>query len=185
MITDEMVAPVGRLFKPHGYKGEINFDALYEKNLYTVPGAALFIKIDNILVPFFVEKINGGASGTSFLKLKGIDSDLDALPLVRKEVYALKTFLVEQLEITEEELSIAVEGLNGFEVRTSEEPETAIGEVIDMEEGVEYDYLIVEDSDGRTFHIPFIEEFIEEINEPSGDTKGYIIVSLPEGFLEI
>lgn len=186
MIKEEMVTPVGRLFKPHGYKGELNADITYDASLFDNPKTPFFIKIDNILVPFFVERISGGANGTSFIKLKGIDSDLDALEFNKKEIYALKKFLADKFGMTEDELQYELDGFEGYNVLLSDTG-IRLGIVKYLEDGVEYDYLIVErEGQSGTIAIPFIDEFVEKI-EPSekNDDKGEIIVNLPDGFLEI
>lgn len=181
--------PVGRIFKPHGYKGEMNADIFYGPELFSDPETPFFVKIDNILVPFFVESIGGGTEGTSFLKLKGIDSDLEALTFNRKDLYALKSFVSSLFGVTEEELQLAAEDFRGYEVCDSYDRET-IGVVEGVEEGVEYDYLEVRREDGETLYIPFIDEFVESVVESSEGTdtpekRGKIYVNLPDGFLEI
>lgn len=185
MITDDMVWPVGRIFKPHGYKGEMNVDLNLDKEALEVSKPAFFVKIDNILVPFFVEKAGGGASGTAFIKFKGVDSDKEAAKFDKKEMYVLKSWLSSTLGITEDEFEREANGLKGYEVLLKETGET-LGTVSDVEEGVEYDYLVVTDPLGeKTFSIPFIEEFIEEIEDPKGKEPGRVTVELPEGFLDI
>lgn len=184
MITEDMMAPVGRLYKPHGFKGEINLDTDYSPELFENPKTPFFIKIDNILVPFFVERIGGGASGTAFLKFKGVDSDAEALAFVRKDLFTTKEVLSEFLGVEAGELEEELAGYSGYEVIDAESGQ-AIGTVEDIEEGVEYDYLIVGRAEGEPLSIPLVEEFVKEIRYPDGDGKGRVAVSLPEGFLEI
>lgn len=185
MITDEMVVAVGRLFKPHSFRGEVNADILYGRELFADPNTPFFVKIDNILVPFFVETVGGGSNKTSFLKFRGIDSDSEASMVVNKELYALKSFVSEILGVSEEELEAGADDFAGFLV-TDASNGVVIGEVEGIEEGVEYDYLLVKKQiDGETIHVPLIEEFVSEILEPSGESPGEITVTLPEGFLEI
>ena len=184
MIRQEDVAEVGKIFKPHGYKGEMNVDILYGPELFDEPKTHFFVKIDNILVPFFVEKIGGGATGTAHLKFKGIDSDTEAAKFARKEIYTLRNVLSGILGLTEEELDQNIAGFAGYEV-TDGETNELIGVVEDIEEGIEYDYLIVVRPSGETIQIPLIDEFVEGYEPPQGDGKGKITVKLPEGFLEI
>lgn len=184
MITQEIVTQVGKIFKPHGYKGEMNVDVDYGPELFANPKTPFFVKIDNILVPFFVERIGGGASGTSYMKFKGVNSDIEALQFVRKELYAPKDFVAGLLGLSPEELEMTVAGVVGFDVIDGGSGEK-IGTVEDMEEGVEYDYILVRKaSDDALLHIPFVDEFVEEITESSPSGNGEITVSLPEGFME-
>ena len=185
MITAEMITPIGHLFKPHGYKGELNADIIFDSSIFDDPETPFFVYIDNILVPFFVETIGGGQNNTSFIKFKNIDSDTEALVVAKRELYALKSFILENFEITEEELEFDSGALMGFEV-IDLKSEEVIGIVEDIEEGVEYEYLVVRKlSDDSTVHIPFLDEFVKEILELEGSGAGKILVELPEGFLEI
>lgn len=184
MITDEMLMPIGRLFKPHGYKGEMNADIYFDINLFGDRKTPFFIYIDNIPVPFFVESIGGGTSGTSFIKFRGINSDIECIPFVRKELFAEKNFVAVTYGTTPEELEMTADGVKGYEVIRAENGEL-LGKVEAMEEGVEYDYLIVELKESQAMvHIPFVDEFITEINEKGVSSDGKVFVSLPEGFLE-
>lgn len=186
MITDDMVVPVGRILKPHSYKGQLKVDIFYEKDIFNSADTPFFIKIDNILVPFFVESLGGGSNDMSFLKLNEVDSDSEAALFAGKEIFSLKSFLSESLGLPEDELALAPVEFLGFEVIDSASAES-IGEVEGIEEGVEYDYLTVRRNGAdRVIDIPFIDEFIEDIVPPESDLeKGYIRVSLPEGFLDI
>lgn len=184
MITEDMVIPVGKIKKPHGYKGELGIEVFFERNLFDDPLTPFFVKIDNILVPFFVDSIKGGAKGVAFIKFKDVDSDAEASVFSKKDIYALKTFLTETLGLSEEELEQEEDDLIGFQVRDVESGEV-IGNVIDIFEGVEYDYLVIrKEGEEQTREIPLIDEFIDEIIEDSEST-GEIRVSLPSGFLEI
>ena len=186
MICDDMVMPVGTIFKPHGYKGEVNVDIHYDTYLFDDRNTPFFIKIDNILVPFFVEYSGGGPLRMSFLKFKGIDSDLDASTLNKKSLYALKTFLAEKLDISVNELEELGEEYVNYSV-SDEATGDIIGTVVGIEEGVEYDYLIVNRSEtGNQISIPLIDEFIKMIIDKENNCgRGEIKVSLPEGFLDI
>lgn len=185
MITMEMVAPIGRSFKPHSYKGEVNVDIDYDKEIFSGSKNCVLIKIDNILVPFFVESIGGGIKGTSHLKLKGIESDLQAAMIANKELFMLKSDLAKQLGISEEDLEVYSDQLEGFTVLDAQNG-MVIGKVVGSEEGKEYDYILVEkDSDGNIVYIPFVDEMIMEITDRSEEGEGVIKVSLPEGYLEI
>ena len=186
MITQEMVLPVGRILKTHSFKGRLKVDIFYEKEIFYNPETPFFIKIDNILVPFFVDSIGGGSDNMSYLKLNDVNTDEEAASLVGKEIFALKSYLSQALGLSEEDLAVEPDDFLGFDVFDTAS-EDLIGEVVGIEEGVEYDYLSVRRPDsGDLLDIPFIDEFVDEIVEPESDReKGIIRVSLPEGFLDI
>lgn len=180
-----MVSPVGKIFKPHGYKGEMNVELYYPADIFKNPDRPFFISVDNIIVPFFVQSIGGGTLIKSYLKLKGIDSDVEASEFAKKEIFALKSDLCGFLGISEEELERSAQGLEGFEVIDAESG-NSLGVIEGMEEGVEYDYLLMKKQEsGEVVHIPFVEDFIEEINEDGSEGKKFIVARLPEGFLDL
>lgn len=185
MITEEMVIAAGKLFKPHSYKGEMNLEAYFGVDLFRTSKTPFFLNIDNILVPFFVENISGRTSKTSFIKLKGINSDREAAKYANKEIYALKSDVASQLGIGIEELEQSAEGVIGYQVVDSDEEEL-IGTVEDTEEGKEYDYLIVRrPGSDDMLQIPFVDDFIDGFEEGSENESGKIYVNLPDGFLDI
>lgn len=185
MITEDMIMPIGRIFKPHSFRGEINVEFDYDVVSEDLEGEFLFVKIDNIPVPFRVETLRGGRNQNSFLKLKGINSEMEAAKISNRDLYIEKARLAEILGVEQEDLEFEAEGLIGFKV-TDSDNNTPIGIVEDIEEGVEYDYLVVRRiADDGLLKIPMIEEFIDNIEEGKGDEKGIITVTLPEGFLDI
>lgn len=185
MITQELLTSVGRLFKPHGYKGELKVNIEFDSDMNAILNKPFFVKIDNLLVPFFAEKFRGGKSGNSFVKFRNVDSDLEALALSNKDLFMLKSDVADLLGIESSGLEDLEQGYVGFNVFDSHN-NVFIGSVENMEEGVEYDYLSVrKEKDGNIIDIPFIEEFVEEIEYPEGGKKGKIIVNLPDGMLEI
>lgn len=185
MIKEESVAPVARIFKPHGFKGELNLEISLDPEFFNNPKTPFFVKIDNIFVPFFVENISGGSRMRSYIKFKGINSDKEAEMLVNKTLYSLKNLVAESLGLSESELDLAAENFIGFKVM-DEATGGTIGFVRDIEEGIEYDYLSVEVPNKKNnISIPFIDEFIKGIVEDSETKAGEITVSLPDGFLEI
>ena len=185
MILEETLLKIGRIFKPHGFKGELTIDLEYDLPGSDLARLPLFIRIDGIFVPFFPVSLRGGVSGNSFVRFKGIDSDIDALKLSNHDLYMLKADFSVISGVGEEELDAFVSGYAGFLVvdQNTNEP---LGYVEDIEEGVEYDYLTVKTAGGKVLDIPFIDEFVSEISEDSADdAPGVIIVNLPEGFLDL
>ena len=185
MINNDNIIPIGYIYKPHGYKGDINVELFYDKELIKNYDGPLFLKIDNIPVPFFIENKREGNSKNWFIKLKNIDSDIEVSKLIKKDIYLEKKELAKILDMTESEIDLEVSGFKDYKVITSQDNQQ-IGTVVDIEEAKEYDYIIVKRKDNSSLlQIPLIDEFIEEILPPTGKNGGKIIVSLPEGYLEI
>lgn len=184
MITDQMVIPVGYIKKPHGYKGSLGVEIFFERDIFSDSETPFFVKMDNILVPFFVDSIGGGADNMSYLKFSEINSDVDAAIFAKKELYARKSDVARLLGVNEEDLEDISEDYIGFNVVDSRSG-LLIGTVTDILEGVEYDYFLVSKNDSdEEVEIPIVEEFIEEISEGMGEKQGVIKVSLPDGFFD-
>lgn len=185
MINEDSVMPVGHIFKPHSYKGELNFDISLDADIFNDPKNPFFIKVDNIFVPFFVEYLKGGPDKKSYIKFKDIDSDTAADLFVNQDLFTLKSLIADSIGVPEEDLDLMAEDFIGYHVIDDDSNEL-IGMVEDIEEGIEYDYLSVKRTDsGQNLSIPFIDEFIKEIVEGNEEEPGKIIVKLPDGFLDI
>ena len=64
MIKQEEVYKIGKLGKPHGVKGEINF--LFDDDVFDrVDAQYLILDIDEILVPFFMEEYRFRSDSTA------------------------------------------------------------------------------------------------------------------------
>lgn len=184
MINDKDIFSVGKILKPHGYKGEVGVEIDFDRTLYVDSNIPFFIKIDNIPVPFYVESVSGRNNKTLYIKFEGIDSDKEALTISRHELYTLKSIITEKFGISEEELDFSNEELIGYEI-IDNITGNSLGVAEGIGEGKEYDYLILRKQDGdNSISIPLIEEFIYEILE-NQEGSGVIKVTLPEGFMEI
>ena len=82
---------IGSIFKLHGYKGNLiiynenDFSFNYNEIKY------LFIKIDNILVPFFLlERISPNKTKNILIKIEDIDSEEKAKKLLNNDVFFSK-----------------------------------------------------------------------------------------------
>lgn len=187
MIAENSLIEVGRIIKPHGYKGEMSVDFSYETEYFKNPDIPFFLKIDNIPVPFFVETLNGRQKYKGFLKLEGIDSDKEAVRFSNREIYVQKATLASLIGVDQSQLEEETEAdrLVGFDVILQDTGQL-LGKVEGFEEGVEYDYLVVKKlNEDDTFTIPFIEEFIDDIVEFENTPQGEVVVNLPDGFLDI
>ena len=86
MITLNDVYRIGTLGKPHGVKGEIAFS--FEDDVFDREEAdCLFIMIDGLLVPFFIEEYRFSSDVMALMKFEGIDSLEQAMSLTGCEVY--------------------------------------------------------------------------------------------------
>ncbi len=86
MITLNDVYRIGTLGKPHGVKGEIAFS--FDDDVFDREEADyLFILIDGLLVPFFIEEYRFSSDVQALMKFEGIDSLEQAMALTGCDVY--------------------------------------------------------------------------------------------------
>ena len=86
MIREEEVYRIGRLGKTHGVRGEISFlldDDVFDR----VDADYLVLKIDGILVPFFIEEYRFKSDSNAIMKFEGIDSQERARELTGSDVF--------------------------------------------------------------------------------------------------
>ena len=86
MIREEEVYQIGKLGKTHGVKGEISF--LFDDDVFDrVDADYLILKIDGILVPFFIEEYRFKSDSNALMKFEGIDTQERARELTGTDVY--------------------------------------------------------------------------------------------------
>lgn len=183
MIEGKDLVNIGFLFKPHGFKGEINAVLDYPVETFKDHNIPFILSLDGIYVPFFYDGIRSKGEENCLIRFEGVYTETEVSKLVNHEIYALKRDMANLLGVDESELAETasifigakiIDDINGSE----------IGIVTDIEEGKEYDYLVIETlSTKDTVSIPFIDAFITEIDDEQD--PAVIRVSLPEGLLEI
>ncbi|PHR49262.1 MAG: 16S rRNA processing protein RimM [Fluviicola sp.] len=78
---------LGYVAKLHGFKGEVSlfFDVTTPEEYGSLD--AVFIDVNGMLTPFFIERIKLRAKGFAQVKLEGVDDESQAKPLLRKDIY--------------------------------------------------------------------------------------------------
>ena len=86
MIHEEEVYQIGKLGKTHGVKGEISF--LFDDDVFDrVDADYLILRIDGILVPFFIEEYRFRSDANAIMKFEDIDTQERARELTGCEVF--------------------------------------------------------------------------------------------------
>ena len=165
---------VGYVHKPHGISGElvIRFQEEYFETLEEYP--ALFLEIDNLLVPFFIaeEGLRFKSSESVITRLEWIDSDAKAKGLCGMSVY------VKEDDVIEFEDEMSPHALVGYQLL--DEDQTPIGEIKEV-----HDYagnlLLSVDYMGKDVLIPLNEELIVHIDEE----ERRLILRIADGLLDL
>lgn len=173
---------VGKIRKPQGLKGELELlsfsgDYTWLENaeiLILAPNPQSPVPTPVLKEPLFNLTSYRVGGKSVYVKLEGITSRTLADPLAHYLVAIPET----ELEAESGEV-VYLRELLGFTV--SDEVLGEVGTVSAFSSNEAQDLLVVENKDKETFDIPFVEDFIVELNY---DEKR-ILMSLPEGLLDI
>lgn len=162
----------------HGLRGEINMFFDTDKDL-PAAGDFLFADIDATKIPYEIETIRRRADGHYLVKFCDVDSSEDAEKLRNRTFYIESDGLEPDDEHAGEEGFYASD-LIGFVVTDTDNGDR-LGTVTDFNDNTINVLLVVDRGDGRQLLIPFVDEYITDIDPESR----HIGVSLPDGFLDM
>lgn len=179
MIEEKELIPVGKFFRTHALKGELNvITDGYEPQMLE-EGFPLIVDMEGIFVPFYAESVRTKGSQGCLVKLDGIDSQERAQEFVNKEIFMLRKDVAEWLDVEEDEVATE-DDLVGFSVYVNGIGK--IGSVDSIDSSTSNILLLVKsDIDADIIYIPLVEDFIEEIDPENKK----IILSLPDGIIDM
>ena len=162
---------IAKVLKSNGTSGElvVSFPEYDPSELQE--NEPVFIKYDELPVPFFIEYITPRGASRAVVKLSGIDTYEDAEEVVGRAVY-VDVSGSEDEEGEEESLDALV----GW-VLLNEEGHV-LGIIDDFEDIPGNPCLYVDTETGRSM-IPFHEDLVLEINEEGRE----IVMAIPDGLL--
>ena len=159
---------VGTLTKTHGVGGELNFaftDDVWDR----VDADHLFVVIDGLAVPFFIEEYRFRSDTTAIIKFEDIDDEPAARELVGCEVRLERALLPD-----DEEAAYSWSEFIGLTIND-------IGTITAVDDSTENVLFSVGTPDGREHLIPAAEEWIADIDWQ----KRHITMTIPDGLLEL
>jgi 16S rRNA processing protein RimM len=180
MIKPQQVYPIGRIGKPHGVKGEMNF--MFDDDVFdTTDSDYIIIETEGILVPFFFEEYRFRNDNTAIIKLEGIDTQEQAREFTNCVVY----FERSKAENAENETSSLLSPqknrqIVGFTIVDAQTGKS-IGTVKDIDDSTINVLLVIEDEDRQQVLIPANEDLIEGIDLQ----RQTVTMRLPDGFLTL
>ncbi len=158
MIRQEEIVRVGMFNKPHGIDGEItasvDFDVDDIKQF-----SCLITDVEGIFVPFFVNAVRTKSSQSLLLKIDGIENETDAIILVNKPIYVLKSEFGE-LECFDDD-EIPIDCLVGYSVSQQGE---SLGRITRIDDSTANVLFVITDSSNRELLVPAVDDFIEAID---------------------
>ncbi|WP_099463266.1 MULTISPECIES: ribosome maturation factor RimM [Parabacteroides] len=173
MIREEEVFKIGQFAKPHGIKGELalvtNSDVFDDAD-----DPYIVCDIDGILVPFFIEEFRYKSDNVVLLKLECVDNEDAAREFVNRDVY----YPLDAVGDDDLAGNMTWDSFIGYTV--ADEHLGELGEISDVDEST-VNVLFKVDYKGRELLFPAVEELITSINH----ADKHIVVSLPEGLLDL
>ncbi len=173
MISEDSVYKIGYISKTHGLKGEVNFhftDDIFD----TTDSPYLLIRVDGIIVPFFIETIRFRSDTTAIVKFEDIDTSEQAQLLLGNDV------MFERSKANSGETDeLTLQYFIGFTVVDQSGEEKGV--ITDVDDQTENWLFKLEAEDGQTYYIPAHEEFIVSMDH---DEKK-MVMNLPEGIWEL
>ena len=144
---------LGTIFKLHGYKGDVN---IYNDNdipLILSEIEFFFIEENNELIPYFAESKRNKKKNILLVKFEDIDTEEDALKILKKKVY-LPKFILKEEDLDYNKIIV---GFDVIDKRLGK-----IGRVEFVNESTPQSLIIVK-ARGKEFFIPFHEQFVLNI----------------------
>ena len=169
MIKEEDVYKIGRLGKTHGVRGEISF--LFDDDVFDRTDADyLILRVDGILVPFFIEEYRFKSDANAIVKFDGIDTQERARELTGCDVYFPRSLA----EGDEGDISWSI--LVGFDILEAQSGK-AVGRIAAIDDATMN--ILFELEDVRL--VPASEDLITAIDQEART----ITMHIPEGLLEL
>ena len=164
---------IGRIGKPHGVKGEMNFmftDDVFDRT----DSDYLIIEVEGLLVPFFIEEYRFRSDETALLKLCDIDTQEQARQFTNCEVF----FERSKADTSADELTWAQ--IVGFQI-VDENNGEIVGKIVAVDDSTENILFEIETTKGHQTLIPAHDSLIRNINTPSQT----ITMTIPDGLLAL
>ena len=164
---------LGKIFKLHGYKGEVNIYNNDNIHLNFSDIEFLYIQEDNNeLIPYFIEKIRKKKKHVLLVKLEDVNSENEAFKILKREVYIPNKFLSEALKINTDKLILGFDVVDNILGK--------IGVVNFINDKISQKLIIVKNKE-KEFFIPYHENFVLNIDL----TKKILEVSIPQELIDI
>ena len=186
MISENAVYEIGSITRTHGVRGEVAF--LFTDDVWDrVEADYLFLRLDGLLVPFFLEEWRFRSDTVALLKFEDIDSANAAARLVGAAVYFPKELTPG--EVAEDDITWRM--FTGFQVFVAKHQAALpadgmqegelLGTVTDVDDRTANILLYITTPAGGELIIPAVEEFVI-----SADHKARtLLVDIPDELLTL
>ena len=163
---------LGTIFKLHGYKGDVN---IYNDNdipLILNDIEFFYIEENSELIPYFSVSVRLKKKNVLLVRFEDVDSEKEALKILKKKVYLPKTFLPEGELLNQNKIII---GFNVLDKSLGN-----IGKVEFINDSTAQILIIVKNGE-KEFFIPFHDHFVVNIDV----IKKTLEVNIPQELIDI
>jgi len=164
---------IGYVSKSHGVSGQLMIRLNGDFADDIEPGEPLFVEVDDILVPFFIEEVEAFPD-RAIVKIEFITNPMDVKKVIGKNVFLERTEVLDGNSLSDNMGSFFV----GYSIQDKTSGiEGIIKEFIDNP----LNPLFLVANESSEFLLPVHEDFIIEVD----DRKKLMILELPEGLADI
>ncbi len=163
---------IAQVVRTHGIEGGVilKFSNSFPEDFIEL--GSVFVNIDNILIPFFIENYKVRNLETAIVKFEDVDTDFEAKTILGKSIFILK----EHIDSDEDDVSLLrLVGLTAIDTAGN-----SIGTITGILEITNNDQFRI-DRNGEEALIPVNDDWIEDIDFD----KQTIELNLPKGLLDL
>lgn len=172
-MNENEVFKIGRLVKLHGVKGKVEMS--FTDDVFDRSGIDyLFLRVDGLLVPFFIDSYSFKGANRVLIKFDDIDDTSSAQRLVNSDVF----FPYAEIPDRESDEDMT-DYLIGYRLYNA--PAEYVGEVTDIDTQSANTLLFVKTPNDNNVMIPLHPELVSNLDEK----QRTITMNLPEGLLQI
>lgn len=177
MINDEEYIRIGVISSTHALKGRLKVYLITDNINRFNPGNTIYIKLGNQYSDYKISEFKPYKKKNCLLQLDGIDDIDKAIPLIGNEIFITKT------EAENKRNELGDESFYYFDIIGCSAfiDEKLLGIVTEIIEAGSGEIIIIKDTNGKKFMIPFIKSMV--------DTKNIfekrILINPVEGLIDI
>ena len=173
MVTHDSVFKIGTIGRIHGVKGEVAIhitDDIFDR----VDADFLFLEVEGLLVPFFIDEYRFKSDTTVLMKFCDIDDADRASSLTGSDVYFPRDLVEESDgELTWNEMV-------GFTIIDSN-TQQVVGEITHVDLTTINTLFEVKTTDGKSILIPAADELVDDVDRKARA----ITMHVPKGLIEL
>lgn len=166
---------IGTIGKPHGVKGEVSFhfdDDVFDR----VDADCLFLEVDGLLVPFFIDEYRFRSNETALMTFSGIDSEEKAAELTGCDVYFPRSLADDGSDAE----TVSKAEIIGYEIINAADGQAA-GTVEAVDDATLNTLLELTTREGKKILLPVSGDLIKDVDRKSRT----ITMIIPEGILSL